>query len=165
MSAVTEVAGRKRGGSETFSAVEVTIVELFGQQVERQGARPALRHSVGGSWQPLTWAAYGDAVREIAAGLIDIGVAPGDRVALLSTNRVEWHFADLGILSGAAVTVPVYPTSAASQVAYIVNHCDASGTRRGLSSRQDPRRASGAASSSAWSSSTTPPPRWTIRSF
>jgi long-chain acyl-CoA synthetase len=126
MSAVTEVAGREIGtGQDTSTAVEATIVELFGQQVMRQGARPALRHSVGGSWQPLTWAAYGDAVREIAAGLINIGVAPGDRVALLSTNRVEWHFADLGILSGAAVTVPVYPTSAASQVAYIVDHSDA----------------------------------------
>jgi long-chain acyl-CoA synthetase len=126
MTAVTEVAGREIGtGQETSTAVEATIVELFGQQVKRQGARPALRQSVGGSWQPLSWAAYGDAVREIAAGLIDVGMAPGDRVALLSTNRVEWHFADLGILSAAAVTVPVYPTSAASQVAYIIDHCEA----------------------------------------
>ena len=102
-----------------------TIVELFRKQVGRLAERTALRQSIEGVWQSLSWEAYGDAVREIAAGLVDIGVAPGDRVALLSTNRAEWHFADLGILSAAAVTVPVYPTSAAGQVAYIVDHCEA----------------------------------------
>jgi long-chain acyl-CoA synthetase len=102
-----------------------TIVELFREQVVRLAARTALRQSVDGVWQPLTWAAYGEAVREIAAGLIDRGLGAGDRVALLATNRVEWHFADLGILSAAGVTVPVYPTSAAGQVAYVVDHCEA----------------------------------------
>jgi long-chain acyl-CoA synthetase len=102
-----------------------TIVELFRQQVRALGSRTALRESVDGTWQSLTWADYGSAVREIAAGLTDLGIAPEDRVALLATNRAEWHFADLGILNAAAVTVPVYPTSAASQVAYIIDHCEA----------------------------------------
>jgi long-chain acyl-CoA synthetase len=109
---------------ETINAGR-TIVELFRQRVRSRAERPALRRFVDGSWTPVSWADYGTAVGEIAAGLIDLGVAPGERVALLSTNRVEWHFADLGILSVAAVTVPVYPTSAASQVAYIVDHCGA----------------------------------------
>jgi long-chain acyl-CoA synthetase len=107
------------------SPPDATIVEIFRHRAQELAPRIALRRSVGGAWEPISWAAYGDAVREIAAGLVDLGVAPGDRVALLSTNRVEWHFADLGILSAAAVTVPVYPTSAASQVAYLVNHCEA----------------------------------------
>ena len=102
-----------------------TIVKLFREQVVRLAARSALRQPVDGVWQEVSWGEYGDAVREIAAGLIDIGVAPGDRVALLATNSPDWHFADLGILSAAAVTVPVYPTSAARQVAYIVDHCEA----------------------------------------
>ena len=102
-----------------------TIVELFREQVVRLAPRTALRQPVDGVWQEVSWGEYGDAVREIAAGLIDIGVAPGDRVALLATNGPNWHFADLGILSAAAVTVPLYPTSAARQVAYIVDHCEA----------------------------------------
>ena len=102
-----------------------SIVELFQDRVRALSTRTALRRTVDGVWQPLTWGDYGDGVREIAAGLIDLGVAAGDRVALLATNRVEWHLADLGILSTGAVTVPVYPTSAASQVAYIVDHCEA----------------------------------------
>ena len=127
MADVTRLAGSEMAAERDAKtpATRATIVELFRQQVRALGPRTALRYSVDGSWRPLTWAAYGDAVREVAAGLIEIGVAPGDRVALLSTNRPEWHFADLGILSAAAVTVPVYPTSAAGQVAYIVDHCEA----------------------------------------
>jgi long-chain acyl-CoA synthetase len=102
-----------------------TIVALFRDRVETGGTRAALRHFVDGEWRPVSWTAYGEAAPEVAAGLIDVGVAPGDRVALLATNRVEWHFTDLGILTAAAATVPVYPTSAANQVAYIVDHCEA----------------------------------------
>ncbi len=122
---MTDVTEAVRDRDAKMTTADRTIVEVFRRQVRALGPRTALRRSVDGSWQPITWAAYGDAVREIAAGLIDLGVAPGDRVALLSTNRAEWHFADLGILSAAAVTVPFYPTSAASQVAYIVDHCEA----------------------------------------
>lgn len=125
---MTEAEEAPRGRAEPeerAAATERTIIELFREQVAKSGSRAALRHQVGGAWQPLSWTAYGDAVREIAAGLVDLGVAPGERVALLATNRPEWHFADLGILSAAAVTVPVYPTSAPGQVAYIVDHCEA----------------------------------------
>jgi long-chain acyl-CoA synthetase len=126
MTDVTGLAGSERAERNAKTpAMRATIVDLFRGQVRSLGPRSALRHSVDGSWQPITWAAYGEAVRETAAGLVDIGVAAGDRVALLSTNRAEWHFADLGILSAAAVTVPVYPTSAESQVAYIVDHSEA----------------------------------------
>jgi long-chain acyl-CoA synthetase len=110
---------------EGITAPGRTIVELFRDQVRSRGARSALRRFVDNDWQSVSWDGYGSAVAEIAAGLIDLGVGPGERVALLSMNRVEWHFADLGILSAGAVTVPVYPTSAANQVAYIVDHCEA----------------------------------------
>ena len=112
-------------GEEHAAIDRRTIVALFRDQVANGGSRPALRRHVAGSWQPLSWTEYGDAVREIAAGLVDLGIGAGERVALLATNRPEWHFADLGTLSAAAVTVPVYPTSAPGQVAYIVDHCEA----------------------------------------
>jgi long-chain acyl-CoA synthetase len=116
---------RGETSDEHAAARDRTMVSLFREQVARGGTRTALRHNVGGAWKPLSWTAYGDAVREIAAGLIDLGVGAGEPVALLATNRPEWHFADLGTLSSAAVTVPVYPTRAPGQVAYVVDHCEA----------------------------------------
>lgn len=103
----------------------MTIVDVFRERVRALGARPALRRRRDGAWHALGWDEYGSAVEEVAAGLVAAGVEAGDRVALLSTNRVEWHFADLGILCAGAVTVPVYPTSAAVQAAYVVDHCEA----------------------------------------
>jgi long-chain acyl-CoA synthetase len=126
MSDVTEaVRPGETNEEEPATTDHRTIVTLFREQVAQARTRTALRHHVGGTWRSLSWTEYGDAVREVAAGLIELGVGVGDRVALLATNLPEWHFADLGTLSAAAVTVPVYPTSAPGQVAYIVDHCDA----------------------------------------
>ena len=87
--------------------------------------RPALRHRVGSRWETTTWAEYGETVDRVAAALGGLGLEPGDRVGLLSSNRREWHFADVGTICGGAVTVPVYMTSSAAQVAYILDHSEA----------------------------------------
>ncbi len=102
-----------------------TIVDVFRANIHRLADRPALRRRVGEEWEILTWAGYGRQVTEIAAGLIGAGVEPGNRVAILSGNRVEWHVADLATLSCAAVTVPLYPTSSPEQVAYLLRHAQA----------------------------------------
>jgi long-chain acyl-CoA synthetase len=102
-----------------------TILDQFDAQVARAGDRPAMRHRVDGAWQAITWAEYGMAVEELATGLLDLGIGPGDRVAILSFNRPEWHLADLAILAAGAVSVPIYPTSAGEQVAYILGHSGA----------------------------------------
>ncbi|HEY7134053.1 MAG TPA: long-chain fatty acid--CoA ligase [Acidimicrobiia bacterium] len=102
-----------------------TIVELFRRRVVQYSDRVALRRNVDGRWEPFTWREYGEAVAAATAGLVQLGVEPGDRVGLLSMNRLDWHVADLGILAAAAVTVPVYPTSAAEQVAYILRDAGA----------------------------------------
>ncbi|HEX4775732.1 MAG TPA: AMP-binding protein, partial [Acidimicrobiia bacterium] len=59
-------------------------------------------------------------VRELAKGLIACGVAPGDRVVLMSSTRLEWLLLDYAILAIGAITVPVYETSAAAQLRHIV---------------------------------------------
>ena len=102
-------------------AVTRTVVERFRDRVATQPERPALRYHDGADWRALDWGAYGRAVEETAAGLITLGINPGDRVGLLSGNRPEWHIADLAILSIGAVTVPVYPTSSSPQVAYMLH--------------------------------------------
>jgi long-chain acyl-CoA synthetase len=60
-------------------------------------------------------------IRALAKGLIASGVQPGDRVALMSATRLEWVFADYAILAAGAVTVPIYETSSAEQVQWIVS--------------------------------------------
>jgi long-chain acyl-CoA synthetase len=99
----------------------ITILGLLDIQIERAGDRPALRDRAGDrDWEITTWAEFGRHIDEVAAGLRALGVEPGDRVAILSSNRPEWQEADLGILSVGGVSVPVYPTSAAPQIGHIL---------------------------------------------
>jgi long-chain acyl-CoA synthetase len=99
-----------------------TIVDLFRVTAQANRGRPALRWRADDGWQYLTWEQYEAAVAELVAGLDQWGLKPGDRVAILATNRPEWHVADMAILSAGLVSVPIYPTNAASQVAYILRH-------------------------------------------
>ena len=85
----------------------------------------ALRRKHGGTWHDISWAAYWRRVLEAAAGLKSLGLEPGDMVAMLSTNRVEWLVGDLATLAIGCVSVPIYPSSIAEAVAYVVGHCGA----------------------------------------
>ena len=102
-----------------------TLVDLFFDRVSRWADRTALRHVVDGTWREITWREYGDAVREAAAGLVAVGVQPGDRVGILAGNQPRWHMADIAIITAGAVSVPAYPTGAASQVAHVFGHSGA----------------------------------------
>jgi len=64
-------------------------------------------------------------VRDIGLGLQDLGMEPGHRVALLSESRPDWLFVDFAVLASGAVTVPIYPTLATDQVAYILRDSEA----------------------------------------
>jgi long-chain acyl-CoA synthetase len=84
-----------------------------------------LRRRVNGNWRGLTWSQLGDRVRDIAGGLIAQGIEKGDRVALMSSTRLEWTLADLAILSVGGVTVPIYETSSVEQCAWILSDAGA----------------------------------------
>ncbi|NJP51587.1 long-chain fatty acid--CoA ligase [Streptomyces sp. SBST2-5] len=71
-------------------------------------------------WKSLTWAQAAQRVNAIAAGLIELGVRPEERVALASATRVEWILADLGILCAGAATTTIYPQTNADESAYIL---------------------------------------------
>ena len=73
-------------------------------------------------WGSMTWAEYGALVDQLAAAFVQWGVGPGDRVAILSENRWEWHVADVATMMVGAISVPVYPTSSISQTRYVLEH-------------------------------------------
>jgi long-chain acyl-CoA synthetase len=102
-----------------------TVCSRFHGQVARIPHRVAMRHrGEGGHWKDVTWAGYGQAVREVALGLASLGVQPGDAVSVLSRNRPEWHIADIGGMCAGAITVPVYVSNSPSQVAYVAGHSE-----------------------------------------
>jgi long-subunit acyl-CoA synthetase (AMP-forming) len=78
-----------------------------------------------GDWVSTTWGEYWLAVRNLAKGLIALGVQPGDGVALIANNRRDWVISQMGISAAAAVPAPIYVTNTVEQVAYIVKHCRA----------------------------------------
>src|SRR3954451_1430050 len=81
----------------------------------------ALRHRVGGAWADVTAEQFAEEVARVAKGLIASGIQPGDRVAVMSKTRYEWTVADFAIFTIGAVVVPIYETSSAEQVEWILS--------------------------------------------
>lgn len=80
----------------------------------------AFARNVEGEWQDVTIGSFHRQVLDVAKGLIAAGINPGDRVALLSKTRYEWTLFDFAILWIGATTVPIYETSAAAQIGWIL---------------------------------------------
>ena len=120
MEAVTANAAAS-GGVGTGSK---TIADLLPMAVERYGAAPAQRHKVGESWVDISYAELGTTVREISLGLVDLGVQPGDKVAILANTRTEWTHACFGILTAGGALVTVYQTNSAEECQYVLAHSD-----------------------------------------
>jgi long-chain acyl-CoA synthetase len=76
-------------------------------------------------WQDVTCAQFRDEVVALAKGLVAAGIEPGERVALMSKTRYEWTLIDYAIWAAGAVTVPIYETSSAEQVAWILADSEA----------------------------------------
>src|SRR5262245_17382637 len=94
------------------------LAEVHRTRAERLGLRPAVRHKRDGRYGDMTRAGYRRQALACAAALADAGIRPGDRVAVLSENRVEWPLADLGILTAAAVNVCPHAALSARQVQF-----------------------------------------------
>ena len=76
-----------------------TFHELFFKQVQARKGRVALRDKDLGIWKRITWAEYGDRVRQTAAGLLALGLEAGERVSILGENRPEWLYCHLGTMA------------------------------------------------------------------
>jgi long-chain acyl-CoA synthetase len=94
------------------------LAELLRRQAERLGPRPAVHFRPYGVWHDLSWEQYRADSLACAAALVAAGIQPGDRVGLLSENRVEWLIADMGIMTAAAVNVPPHAPLTARQVQF-----------------------------------------------
>jgi long-chain acyl-CoA synthetase len=101
-----------------------TIADLVELAARRFGDSPAVRHKRDGEWRDVSYAELGEIVSEVGRGLIDLGVNPGDRVAILSTTRPEWTYADFAIAMAGAVAVPIYPTNSAEECEWVAGNSE-----------------------------------------
>jgi long-chain acyl-CoA synthetase len=97
-----------------------TLTKLFFDAVERHDKPDALQVKVNGVYQPISSRVVAERVRRLALGLTELGVSPGDRVAIISENRPEWAIADYACLASAVTDVPLYPNLPPEQAAYIL---------------------------------------------
>ncbi|MSU90398.1 AMP-binding protein [Rhodobacteraceae bacterium 2CG4] len=102
-----------------------TFPRLLARNVADFGARPAYREKEFGIWQSWTWAEAGTEIRAFARGLIGLGLAVGDHVAIVGTNRPHLYWAMASAQAAGAIPVPVYQDSVADEIAYVLDHCDA----------------------------------------
>jgi len=84
-----------------------------------------MREKVLGLWKDISWRTYGQKARQVALGLLELGLQKGDRVAIISENCPEWLYVDMGTLAAGGVTVGIYTTDSPQQVAYVVDHSGA----------------------------------------
>jgi len=101
------------------------LIQVFQNRAKIFGSKKALFYKVRGEYTgSYTWHHWMKIVRETAMALHLLGIRKGDHVGILSENGPEWTFADLGILSLGAVTVPIYPTASLEDIRYIIDHAD-----------------------------------------
>jgi long-chain acyl-CoA synthetase len=112
------------------SVTTLTMSNIADLVVNNAASRPdhvALRRYVDGQWRDVTDRTFADEVTGLAKGLIAAGIDAGDRVAVMSKTRYEWTLVDFAALTVGAVVVPIYETSSAEQVEWILSNSGARG--------------------------------------
>jgi long-chain acyl-CoA synthetase len=86
----------------------------------------AFTSKLNGKWNSISTEEYINQANKISRGLIELGVKPNDKIAIISsTNRTEWNVCDIGVLQTGAQNVPIYPTISEDDYEYIINHSEA----------------------------------------
>ncbi len=111
--------------TESTRAIAATVAALPSSAAQRFGDHLAARHRVDGEWRELTYHEVVDAIGEVALGLADLGIEPGDRVGILADTRLEWTLASYGISAAGGVVVPVYPTNSPRECAWVLGNSGA----------------------------------------
>ena len=101
-----------------------TIADLCAAAAEKYAGNVAIKHKVDGEWRDVTFAEVGHVVTEIGLGLLDLGLAQGDRVAILCNTRPEWTYCDFATSAAGGVVVPVYPTNSPEECEWVVGNSE-----------------------------------------
>jgi long-chain acyl-CoA synthetase len=97
-----------------------SIADLFIARVATTPDAPAFLHPEYGIWKSLSWRETASRVRELACGLLALDLSAGDRVAIVSSTRLEWILADLAVACAGGVTATVYPVSTEEDTSFIL---------------------------------------------
>ncbi len=105
---------------------DLTFPRLLVRNARQWGDRVALREKEFGIWQSFTWREYHDHVRDFSLGLTALGVGSGDRIAIIGDNRPEWVWSEIAAQGAGAASIGLYQDSNVTEVAFVIDHCDAS---------------------------------------
>lgn len=97
-----------------------SVARMFFDRVEETPQAEAFRFPTEAGWESVTWEQTGQTVRTLAAGLLALGIRHEERVAIASSTRIEWLYADLAITCAGAATTTVYPTTSGEDVGFIL---------------------------------------------
>ena len=99
------------------------ILERYQEKFPNQQVALAGKQS-GNEWQKYSLQEYVDTVTHLSSAMIELGIKPNDKVAIIANNRPEWNMLDMAIMQIGAITVPMYPTITENDYLYIVNHAE-----------------------------------------
>jgi long-subunit acyl-CoA synthetase (AMP-forming) len=102
------------------------VCDLLDATAARHPDRPAMKAKRNGQWHAISWREYREQVHRVARGFIKLGLQPGDGVAIIGFNRLEWVLADIGAILAGGVPAGIYTTNSAEQCRHIIEHADCS---------------------------------------
>jgi len=102
-----------------------TLADLLPRAAELYGDAPAIQFKHGDEWVKRSFVEVEETVRKLALGLVDLGVAKGDKVSILANTRPEWTYFDFAALSIGATVVPIYQTNSPEECQYVLENSDA----------------------------------------
>ena len=101
-----------------------TLADLLPLAAEKHADKIAVRFKRDGEWHDVSFAEVGEIVREIALGLIGVGLQPGERVSILCNTRPEWSYCDFAIATAGGVVVPIYPTNSPEECEWVAGNSE-----------------------------------------
>ena len=101
-----------------------TMADLIALAGTKHADRPAIKHKLSDEWVDVSYKELADKVKNVALGLVDLGIQPGDKVSILSNTRPEWTYACFGILGAAATCVSIYQTNSPEECHYVLHHSE-----------------------------------------
>lgn len=110
---------------DKFTETVKTLPQMFNNTAENFADRPAMKFKLDGTYVTLNYRGFANLVEEMGNGLISIGLKQGESVALMAHNSPRWGWADWSIQNTGGITVTIYPTLSATEIAFIANHCEA----------------------------------------